>query len=131
MIGGINGFVADDDPINKNAPPEFTISLAQTIVLWVRNTFIFCKSLAFIYKSIWTSKKYKATYMRLNIFEIWFMGLAGVKILVLLPNIYYRDINWLYACFVLNSFLSYWLSYTFHVRSCVALQKPLSSVRKY
>ena len=123
--------VADNDPVNRNIPPEFSISTAQKVVLWIRNTFIFFKSLAFIYKSIWTSRKYKATYMQLNIFEIWFMALAGVKILVLLPNIYYKEINWLYACFVLNSFLSYWLSCNFHIRSCVALQKPLSTVRKY
>ena len=64
-------------------------------------------------------------------FEIWFMAMAAIKILVLLPNIYYKEINWLYACFILNSFLSYWLSYTFHIRSCVALKKPINNARKY
>ena len=59
------------------------------------------------------------------------MGMAALKIFVLLPNIYYKEINWLYACLVLNAGLSYWLSFLFHIRSCVALQKPMKSVRKY
>ena len=59
------------------------------------------------------------------------MGMAAVKILILLPNIYYKEINWLFTCLVINSGLSYWLSFTFHIRSCVALQRPLSSVRKF
>ena len=113
--------MAKDPPINHNIAPDFDLSLIQEILTWVRNIFIFCKSIAFIYKSAWTSNKYKVTYQRLNVFEIWFMGMAAVKILVLLPNIYYREINWLFACLILNSFLSYWLSYTFHIRSCVAL----------
>ena len=67
----------------------------------------------------------------MNVFEIWFMGMAAIKILILFPNIYYKEINWLYACFILNSFLAYWLSYTFHIRSCVALHKDTSRARKY
>ena len=120
-----------DPPINHNIAPEFHLSLIQEIFTWVRNIFIFCKSIAFIYKSAWTSNKYKVTYQRRNVFEIWFMGMAAIKILVLLPNIYYKEINWLFACLILNSFLSYWLSYIFHIRSCVALYKSMSSARKY
>ena len=97
----------------------------------VRNVFIAFKSCAFMYQSGLTSWKYHITFKRWNIFEIWFMGLATIKILVLLPNIYYREINWLFACLILNSGLSYWLSFLFHIRSCVALQKPMKSVRKY
>ena len=105
--------------------------MTQDIILWVRNTFIFLKSLAFMYKSVWTSRRYRLTFGKWNIFEIWFMGMAAVKILILLPNIYYKEINWLFACLVLNAGLSYWLSFNFHIRSCVALQKPMKSVRKY
>ena len=84
-----------------------------------------------MYKSAWTSRKYKLTFKKCNVFEIWFMGMAAVKIMLLLPNIYYKEINWLYSCFLLNSGLAYWLSFMFHIRSCVALQRPMKTVRLF
>ena len=121
----------DPNKENHNIPPPYQLSTIQEIVTWIRNIFIAFKSLAFMYKSSWTSRKYKLTYQKCNVFEIWFMGMAAVKIFVLLPNIYYKEINWLYACFVLNSGLAYWLSFMFHIRSCVALQRPMKTVRLF
>ena len=121
----------EEEKKNHNSPPEFSQNFFQITFTWIRNCFIAFKSFAFIYTSGKTSLKYRLTYQRLNIFEIWFMGMAAVKILILFPNIYYKEINWLYACFILNSFLAYWLSFTFHIRSCVALQKDTSRARKY
>ena len=37
-------------------------SLVGKIVFWVRNTFITCKCIAFIYKSAWTADRYRKTH---------------------------------------------------------------------
>ena len=111
---------------NKNPPPPFEKTLFQEVFTWIRNCFIAFKSIAFIYTSGKTSLQYRLTHQRLNVFEIWFMGMAAIKILILFPNIYFKEMNWLFLCLILNSFLAYWLSFTFHIRSCVALEKQTS-----
>ena len=119
-------FFEAHEHVNKNPPPPFEKTLFQEVFTWIRNCFIAFKSIAFIYTSGKTSLQYRLTHQRLNVFEIWFMGMAAIKILILFPNIYFKEMNWLFLCLILNSFLAYWLSFTFHIRSCVALEKQTS-----
>ena len=54
-----------------------------------------------------------------------------LKIAMLLPNIYLKEINYLYYCFLMNSALIFWLSHMLAIRSCVILKKPWWKVRFY
>ena len=98
---------------------------------WVRNTFIFVKCLSFIYKSAWTACRYRKTHKKCCQFEIWYLCFATLKIAILLPAIYLKEINYLYFCFLLDSCLIFWLGHMLQIRCCIILKKPMWKVRCY
>ena len=64
-------------------------------------------------------KRYYQTYKTFNQVEIWILLLTGVKVTILLPDYFLREINFLYWVFVLNSLTTFWLSHVLHIRGCI------------
>ena len=112
-------------------PGESQESTIALVIYWFRNVFICLKCITFIYKSIWTASRYHKTNKSCCQFEIWFLIIASIKIAVLLPNIYWKDINYIYACFLMDSILIFWLSHTLQIRSCVILKRSKCAVMSY
>ena len=61
--------------------------------------------------------------------EVWFLVITLVKLIALLPAYWYRQINFMYAIFLVNSLSCYWLNYLLLQRMCVALDQPVSKVK--
>ena len=83
------------------------------------------KCASFAYKLFWIMKRYKMTYGTYNIPEVFIIGFTLLKIIILLPNYFFREINTLAVVFILNSMTSYALSYVFAQRTCVVLGLPV------
>lgn len=83
--------------------------------------FVVLKCASFGYKLIWMTKRYKMTHNTFNLPEVWLIGITMLKILILLPNYFIREINMLYLVFLLNSYCSYFLTYLFSQRTCILL----------
>ena len=79
------------------------------------------KSLILVYKTFWLALRYFKTVGKCNTFEIWFCAITAVKVGIILPMYFTRDINLLYLTFVINSISTYILSHTLRLRACVAL----------
>ena len=73
--------------------------------------FVIAKCLMFGYKLILMMRRYHLTYKKWNVPENWFIGFTILKIAILLPNYWLREINMILLVFVLNSMCSYWLNY--------------------
>ena len=57
-------------------------------------------------KSFQVSFRYYDTYDTILQWEIWYLGLSAIKILILIPNILIVvNINYLFTMFVLNSLM--------------------------
>ena len=63
--------------------------------------------------------------------EIWLLIITAVKVAILLPNYFIREINFLFLVFMINSATTFWLSHLLHIRGCIILEKPKSYVRFY
>lgn len=87
------------------------------------------KSVIFTYKLFWLALRYYHTTGKCNTFEVWFCAIAMVRVGIILPLYFMRDINLLWLVFVLNSFSSYFLSYVLGLRACVALNQPREKVQ--
>ena len=74
-------------------------------------------------------KRYKMTYGTYNIPEVFIIFVTLLKIIMILPNYYFREINTLAVVFILNSMTSYALSYVFAQRTCVVLQLPVKKFK--
>ena len=55
--------------------------------------------------------------MTWNQVEIWLMMLTIIKFNVVLPDYIFKEINWFFWIFIVNSFVTYWLSHVIHMRS--------------
>lgn len=90
--------------------------------------FVVFKCASFAYKLFWMMKRYKMTYGTYNIPEVFIIFFTLLKIIIILPNYFFKEINTLAVVFILNSMTSYALSYVLAQRTCVVLQLP---VRKF
>lgn len=62
--------------------------------------------------------------------EIWFLGLSAIKILILIPNILIRvNINYLFTMFVFNSLMQIVSNYYIHTKALSAMYNTDNSVR--
>ena len=81
----------------------------------IRNYFFFIfvpfKCLSFAYKLVFMVKRYHTTYGTYNLPEVYFVVATLIKVMILLPNYFFVEINTIYAVFCLNSLCSYWLTY--------------------
>ena len=68
--------------------------------------FIGGKCILLVIKSFQVSFRYYDTYDTILQWEIWYLGLSAIKILILIPNILIVvNINYLFTMFVLNSLM--------------------------
>ena len=81
------------------------------------------------YRIVWTIKRYERTFPMYRVPEVWFLVITLVKLIALLPAYWYRQINFMYAIFLVNSLSCYWLNYLLLQRMCVALDQSLSKVK--
>lgn len=77
------------------------------------------KTIAFDISITGNIKRYYVTYKKFNQAEIWLLLLTVFKVTIVLPNYFYREINWLYYVFVINSFTTFYLSHILHMRGCI------------
>ena len=79
------------------------------------------KSVLFTYKLFWLALRYHNTTGKCNTFEVWFCAITMLRVGIILPLYFMKDINLLWLVFVLNSFSTYLLSHVLGLRACVAL----------
>ena len=69
-------------------------------------------------KSFQVSFRYYDTYDTILQWEIWYLGLSAIKILILIPNILIVvNINYLFTMFVLNSLMQIISDYYIHTKA--------------
>ena len=101
---------------------------ALAVGLMMRSIFMIVKGLAFIAKSIQVGLLYMKTYKRKVQFETIFMFLNALKIVILMPDVFVYEMNWLYWSLAINSCLAYSLSYVLRMRTAQILD--LSNTRR-
>ena len=69
------------------------------------------------------------TFGTYNIPEVYILAFTLLKITMILPNYFIREINTLAVVFLLNSMTSYSLSYVFAQRTCVVLELPIRKLK--
>ena len=74
--------------------------------------------------------RYKNTFGSVKQFEIWYFICASCYILCFLPVVLFREINYLFYMFAVNSALRYWLIHTQQLRQAVALYRPVKDIRR-
>lgn len=89
--------------------------------LLLRGAFMILKGLAFVLKSIQVGLLYKKTYKQSAQFETIFLLISAIKIIVLIPNVFIYEINWIFYVLVLNSALAYTLSFELRRRTTTLL----------
>ena len=82
-----------------------------------RSAFMVVKGLAFVGKSLQVSLLYKKTYKKCFSFETVFLVVCAVKILILMPDVFIYELNWLFYALALNSSLAYTLSFELRRRT--------------
>ena len=85
--------------------------------LMVRSAFMIVKGLMFVLKSIQVGLLYKKTYKRCAQFETIFLFISAIKIIILIPDVFIYDINWMFYVLAMNSALAYTLSYELRRRT--------------
>lgn len=85
--------------------------------LMVRSAFMILKGLMFVLKSIQVGLLYKKTYKRCAQFETIFLFISAIKIIILIPDVFIYDINWMFYVLAMNSALAYTLSYELRRRT--------------
>ena len=96
---------------------------------WVFNAFVLIKIILYVYKYILIEIRYVRTFKSYRQTEVWWTNLKILMLVVLLPNYFYKEINYLYFCFLLNSVNTYWYSYILHLRAAICLERPVRRVR--
>lgn len=87
-----------------------------------RSAFIFLNCAFRVYKSGEVSWRYFQTYDTVLQFEIWFMAACAVKVLLLMPQmLVFDNINYLFACFVINSAMMLASNYHLHSKCMAAV----------
>ena len=87
------------------------------IGLMFRSTFMVLKGLAFVGKSIQVSLLYKKSYKNWLQFDSIFLVIGAIKILILMPDVFIYELNWLFYALALNSSLAYTLSFELRRRT--------------
>lgn len=85
--------------------------------LAVRSVFMVLKGLMFVLKSIQVGLLYRKTYKRCAQFETTFLFFSAIKIIILIPNVFLYNINWMFYVLAMNSALAYTLSYELRRRT--------------
>ena len=85
--------------------------------LMVRSAFMILKGLMFVLKSIQVGLLYRKTYKRCAQFETIFLFISAIKIIILIPDVFIYDINWMFYVLAMNSALAYTLSYELRRRT--------------
>ena len=85
--------------------------------LMVRSAFMILKGLMFVLKSIQVGLLYRKTYKRCAQFETIFLFISAIKIIILIPDVFIYDINWMFYVLAMNSALAYTLSYELRIRT--------------
>ena len=85
--------------------------------------FIVVKIVLYLFKFVFIAVRYFKTFGTLKKFEIWWFVLKGLALAILLPNYFFRDINWMYYTFVINSVTTYWLSFSIKMRLLIAQER--------
>ena len=85
--------------------------------LMVRSAFMILKGLMFVLKSIQVGLLYRKTYKRCAQFETIFLFISAIKIIILIPDVFIYDINWIFYVLAMNSALAYTLSYELRRRT--------------
>ena len=85
--------------------------------LMVRSAFMILKGLMFVLKSIQVGLLYRKTYKRCAQFETIFLFISAIKIIILIPDVFIYDINWMFYVLAINSALAYTLSYELRRRT--------------
>jgi hypothetical protein len=106
--------------IHAKRPPWGELSAgdkALAIVLVARATFMVSKGIWFVVKFVNVGLLYKKTYKVWCQFEVLFFLGSAFKVLILMPDVFLYEINWLFYGLALNSALAYTLSYELRQRT--------------
>ena len=79
------------------------MSVGKIIGTILRDLFIGGKCMLLVIKTFQVSCRYYKTYDTILQFEIWYLAMSAVKILILIPNILVIvNINYLFTMFTIN-----------------------------
>ena len=93
--------------------------------------FMVLKTLAFDFSFYGYVQRYKKTYGTWNQVEIWLLVIATVKLTILLPNYFYKGINYLFNIYAVNTLCTFWLSHILHLRGCIIRNVTSCTARSY
>ena len=100
------------------APPT-----SQKVMVQIFGVIIALKTLFFDYHIFFYVKRYLQTYKTWMQAEIWIFIITAIKVSILAPNYWIKDMNWIYWTFILNSLTTFWLSHVLHQRNGVVLAR--------
>ena len=120
------GILEEKDPFNGE---PYEMKLKDEIVSIVFYIIVVGKTLAFDWGFYNYIRRYYTTYKKCNQVEIWLLLLTAIKVTVLMPNYFIREINYLYAVFIINSATTFWLSHILHIRSCIIQERSECTAR--
>ena len=69
--------------------------------------------------------RYLKTYKTWMQAEIWILILTAIKVSILLPNYWIKNMNYIYWVFVMNTTTTFWLSHVLHQRNSVVLGRSV------
>ena len=111
--------ISFSDEIDPATGQPVNLSISQEIMMYAFMVIMVGKTLAFDVGIFNYIKRYYQTYKTFNQVEIWILLLTGLKVTILLPDYFLKEINFLYWVFVLNSLTTFWLSHVLHLRGCI------------
>ena len=104
-------------------------SAGHIIGIIFRDLFIGGKCTLLVIKSSQVAFRYYSTYDTILQWEIWYLALSAIKILILIPNILIIvNINYLFTMFVLNSLMQIVSDYYIHTKALKAMYNTNHSV---
>lgn len=116
MSAGGNSFFLS----NSERPPWGDLDVKNKLFvvgLAGRSAFMVLKGLAFVGKSLQVAFLYRKTYKKWLTFETLFLVICAIKILILMPDVFIYELNWLFYALALNSSLAYTLSFELRSRT--------------
>ena len=103
----------------------------QVLIAYFFMAFMVIKTLAFDFSFYSYVQRYRKTYGTWNQVEICLLILAAVKLTILLPNYFFKKINYLFYIFALNTLCTFWLSHILHLRGCIIRNVSSCTARSY
>ena len=105
------------------------VSAGKIIGTILRDLFIGGKCLLLIIKTFQVSCRYYQTYDTILQFEIWYLAMSAIKILILIPNILVVvNINYLFTMFTINQLMTIISNYIMHTKTLLAMYNTESSL---